>query len=293
MRTASEDIAVSALTRSFRSARCREALRRSELLGKLRRRVQCLCLGVLGVTAGARTGFGHLRAVRFPGSFLGSSRSRLALPLVVASASMSADAVVPPSETERLGALWAEAYEGWVAPPGSSESGAVYLAPWDAGSPAGSDGQCLASSAPWVEEILKLADTHGGVFGLTAFNPLGQDKPHEENLAKNAELEKEIKTLCDSTPGSVWWRSFGFATDWHEKGFTVAAPEAKVVELAKKYNQGAVYRFYRNSNTSACAAPIMRATVPALMTDTEADVPMVPVTKPGFDRADPTWAPSE
>mmetsp|Transcript_66040 Transcript_66040/g.123174 ORF Transcript_66040/g.123174 Transcript_66040/m.123174 type:complete len:291 (+) Transcript_66040:49-921(+) len=260
-------------------------------------RLQCLCVGVLGFAAGARAAAG-VQGTRFPGLLLSSHRSRLALPLAMASASLSADAVAPPSgpDAERLGTLWAEAYEGWVSPPGSSADGSsatVYLAPLEGASTGDSDGQCAANWAPWVEAALDIADSQGGLFALTAFNPMGQEKPHDENIAKNAELEADIKALCAEHPGSVWWRSFGFCEDWHEKGFTIAAPEAKVVALAKKYNQGAVYKFSRNSDTSACAAPIMRATVPALLADTEADVPLVPVSKPvGLERADPAWTPS-
>merc|ERR1712048_669119 len=140
-----------------------------------------------------------------------------------------------------------------------------------------------------MEKSLELADHHGGLFGITAFNPMGQDKPHEENLAKNMELEKEIQLLVAEEAGRKYWKSFGFAGDWHEKGFTVAAPEDRMVELAKRYNQGAVFRFYRSGH--GCSAPFMRATVPAALPDTEADVPMVVTERPGIDRADPEWRP--
>lgn len=64
-----------------------------------------------------------------------------------------------------------------------------------------------------------------------------------------------------------------------------------MVDLAKKYNQGAVFRFYRSGN--GCSAPFMRATVSASLPDTEADIPMVVTDRPGIDRADPQWAPRE
>lgn len=193
--------------------------------------------------------------------------------------------------SDSLQALWASAYEGWVSPPGSGADDVVYLAPIGGAS----DGLGAAAGASWIERTLVLADEHGGLYGLTAFNPAGQDRPHKENMAQNLLLEAEIEQLCAATGGSsCWWRSFGFAADWHEKGFTVAARQEDVVSLAKKYGQGAVYRFYRTPTSADAArvAPFMRETVPALLPDTEADVPVAPSPRPGLERADAKWAPA-
>ena len=87
------------------------------------------------------------------------------------------------------------------------------------------------------------------------------------------------------------------------------ATQEKVIELAKKYGQGAIYHFYPaaaaatpagkrkrddkpvGTAQAAGAAPFLRATIPALLPDTEADVPCVPCERPGIERADPEWAP--
>merc|ERR1712037_638789 len=101
---------------------------------------------------------------------------------------------------------------------------------------------------------------------------MGEDKPHSENVRQNLLLQQDIEQLCAET-GGVWWRSFGFASDWHEKGFTVAAPRELVVDLARKYKQGAVYCFVARtlaeSGAARCGAPFIRQTVPALLAETE------------------------
>jgi len=193
------------------------------------------------------------------------------------------------SDAEGLQALYATAYGGWISPPGATEE-VVYLSPTSASSNK-SVGHPGAPRAAWVETTLELADQHGGLFGLTAFNPLGQDTPHAENLAQDKLLEEDVMKLCAKTGGS-WWRAFGFADGWHEMGFTVAAPQDEMVELAKKYGQAAVYRFSRN-RTPGLDAPFLRAVVPALILDTESEVPVSPVARPALDRADPFWQPSD
>lgn len=251
-------------------------------------------LPCFGIAVGAFTSKAvvNLAGVGLPQA--AATRGRLfALPFLMA-APLATEAVAPAQaiDAKALGALWASAYEGWVSPAGASQDEVVYLTPAQGIAETislASAEQCSASWSPWVEACLKLADQHGGLFGITAFNPMGQDKPHKENLEKNLELEKDVKQLCADT-GGTWWRSFGFAGDWHEKGFTVAGPQDRIVELAKKYNQGAVFRFYRFSSSSGCKTPFMRTTVPAALPDTEADVPMEPCSRPEIKRADPQWA---
>lgn len=202
--------------------------------------------------------------------------------LVMASGSDAQLGDVGGPGNEALKELWASAYEGWVEPPGAQAREAVYL------SPQAVDVKDAADAPDWVEKTLEVAEQFDGVFGITAFNPMGQDRSHTENMEQNSLLESDIKQLCDEI-GGRWWRSFGFATDWHEKGFTVAAPQNRVVELAVKFKQGAIYRFYRAPPGSGM--PFMRATVPACLPDTEADVPVGPCLRPEFARAEATWAP--
>mmetsp|Transcript_44349 Transcript_44349/g.118793 ORF Transcript_44349/g.118793 Transcript_44349/m.118793 type:complete len:126 (-) Transcript_44349:315-692(-) len=123
---------------------------------------------------------------------------------------------------------------------------------------------------------------------------MGEGRPHAENARQNSLLRQDIEQLCLET-GGVWWHSFGFATDWHEKGFTVAAPREKVIDLARKYKQGAVYRFVAHIGSEDCMArlspPFVRQTVPVLVSDTEADVLVEPTRRPDFEQADPHWEP--
>lgn len=189
--------------------------------------------------------------------------------------------------SESLQALWASAYDGWISPPGSSAGAVVYLKPLVGGS----ESSEAATSGAWIDESLSLADYYGGLYALTAFNPMGQDKPHDVNMAQNQLLTQDVAQLCAATGGrSCYWRSFGFAADWHERGFTVAAKQEDVIALAKKYGQGAIYRFYRPA-TAQRVATFMRATVPVLVADTEADVACVACAKPALERANPTWQP--
>lgn len=233
-------------------------------------------------------------------SFL-ESRPRLGLPVVRMAATASdagadagGDAEVAAAQgpgNDELRDLWATSFEGWVGPPGA-ESQVVYLKPVDEGEAAAEEGEVQSPEFASLEPALELADQWGGVFGVTAFNPMGQDREHGENMAKNELLKAEIESLCARVDGR-WWPSFGFAGDWHEKGFTVAAPQDEVIKLAKDFGQGAVFRFYRAAPSAARGAPVMRETVPALIADTEADVPMVPAARPAISRADPEWAPAD
>merc|ERR1712176_421676 len=109
-----------------------------------------------------------------------------------------------------------------------------------------------------------------------------------------AKLEAYIKRLVDSVPGAMYWKSFGFASDWHEKGFTVAASRDSIISLAKRYRQGAIYRFHRSQvHVSGCSTPLVKETVPALLDNTDAAVPMLPVSQPAtLPTSRPDWAPS-
>jgi len=187
-------------------------------------------------------------------------------------------------DAQALQELWASAYEGWVEPPGATAGEVVYLSPRE-------PEEGAAPEVPaWVQETLAVSDKFNGVFGITAFNPMGQDEPHAVNMAQNKLLEADLAKLCAET-GGQFWRSFGFAGDWHEKGFTVSAPEEKIVEIGKKYRQGAIYRFYRPIGEQCGGGHFGRATVPASLPDTDADVAVWASARPEWPQADPNWAP--
>ena len=206
-----------------------------------------------------------------------------------------------PASTQGLQELWASAYEAWIWPPGTTAPAeVVYLAPVTetqmGGQPAAassSEGECQ-ELPPWVEATLAIADRNDGLYGITAFNPKGEERPHAQNIQHTSQLEEEVRALC---PDGSWWRSFGFAENWHEKGFTIAAPREKVLALARKYGQGAIYRFSRAPSAvgecrhPAGAPPFVRSTIPALVADTEADVLMNPCAKPRLAQASALWTP--
>eukprot|EP00747_Dinoflagellata_sp_TGD_P168364 gnl/TRDRNA2_/TRDRNA2_194572_c0_seq1.p1 gnl/TRDRNA2_/TRDRNA2_194572_c0~~gnl/TRDRNA2_/TRDRNA2_194572_c0_seq1.p1 ORF type:complete len:203 (+),score=42.45 gnl/TRDRNA2_/TRDRNA2_194572_c0_seq1:70-678(+) len=179
--------------------------------------------------------------------------------------------------------LWAGACDAWVAPPGTKE--VVYLCPVDQlNAP-----QATEPWPAWIDTTLRLADSPG-LFALTAYNPLGQELPQSVNCEQNAQLQKEIEELNEG--GASWWHSFGFAADWHEKGFCVAADLDLVVALARKYRQGAIYRFQRvpaDGGSEGPAAAFTRSTVPVCLEDTEADVLIAPCARPPYETASPDW----
>jgi len=126
------------------------------------------------------------------------------------------------------------------------------------------------------------------LFGLTSWNPKGQDVPLEQNLASYQAIEKDLRAL---SPAHMW-QSFGFdASGYRENGFTLAFPEgdaaaarAGVVSIAEKYGQGAIYEF-----RVVAGEPwrIVRSTVPVLVDGVDADVVMVACRKPDLPNADP------
>lgn len=196
---------------------------------------------------------------------------------------------------DELRILWAEAYEAWVAPPGvgGCDGGVLYLMP-EPSQEAACQNHLDQRAAGWLSDVHKKIGPGGRVLALTAFNPMGEDHPHDRNVRENDKLAADIESLC-AAGGCTSWRSFGFAEDWHEKGFCVFAAEGgdgveeNVVALARKYKQGAIYRFYLSSD---CDPPkLMRATVPAMLSETEAAVALVPTSRPPWPHADPDWAP--
>merc|ERR1711879_43360 len=127
-----------------------------------------------------------------------------------------------------------------------------------------------------------------GLFALTAMNPLGHPKPLQENLLQNKLLEQDLQDLCSGAEGvrRVWWRSFGFTAGWREDGFTVAADPESVLQLARRYRQGAIYRYQPAPPCAMGMGVFLRTTVPVCMPDTGADVLILPCSRPPFDNAD-------
>lgn len=116
------------------------------------------------------------------------------------------------------------------------------------------------------------------LFGLTSWNPLGQEAPLEENLKSYRSLRADLQGL-EPRPRAMW-ESFGFdASGYRENGFTVAfdeevaaAARKAVVAVANKYRQGAVYEFRLGPPGSG---RLVRSTVPALLQEVGADTVMV------------------
>jgi len=196
--------------------------------------------------------------------------------------SRASSSKVPPSlgkmaKTEaELKALWAEAYDAWKSVPGH-QGDTLYLMP----EPPGASGQ----SFPEIPEVI-----HGMVlFGLTSWNPMGQDAPLADNLESYKAIEADLHAL---SPRHMW-QSFGFdASGYRENGFTVAFPvedaaaaRQSVVAVAKKFGQGAVYEFRAMPPGSG---RVVRSTVAALVEGVDADVTMVVCPRPALPAADPT-----
>ena len=116
---------------------------------------------------------------------------------------------------------------------------------------------------------------------------MGEDRPIAENRAANERLARDIRALDSTpTPPAAWWRAYGFAENWREDGFVVAyAPndaatgEKTILDLAAKYEQGAIYAYEPSSETPGAAR---RRTVSAAMSAAvEADVVLARRRKPG------------
>ena len=179
--------------------------------------------------------------------------------------------VMDSDRSQELGIRWAEAYDCWINAPGSS--GPIYTCPQ-----AESFGNHRFGTDAWPLAVRTLRFP---VIGLTASNPLGEEKALNENQAANQLLEKELGDL----ENACWWRSFGFGKDWQEHGFVVSCERSVAIELAKKYRQGAVYEFVFTPNDPV----VLRKTVPVLIADVEADVPIVTCDKPSLPTSEPDY----
>ena len=157
-------------------------------------------------------------------------------------AALSSSSAGPPPSDAALGTLWGEAIDGMMDVPGASEishDGMLYLAP------VGSVG--TPPPVKWPKVIGKSV-----VYSLTAWNPMGRDAPHEQNVEANRRLQADLVDWRGNPSPRAWWHSFGFndKEGWREDGFSVAfAPEERryarqyMQKLAYKYRQAAIYGY--------------------------------------------------
>ena len=196
--------------------------------------------------------------------------------------SFRASAAMSSSAREKdLQTLWADAYDAWLDVPGEPRPSVVYARP------AVPDPRVDASDDPAREAAgtaFPAIVTTSRSFALTGFNPMGTKTAMAKNKMANEALREDLASLERPKPRAVW-ASFGFAHDWREDGFVVAFHEADaaearaaIVELAVKYDQGAVYEYAPVPND---ATQILRKTVPAAMgAAVEADAALERCGKP-------------
>ena len=188
------------------------------------------------------------------------------------------------SGEKQLKALWAGAYEAWIDCPESREK-VLYMKPTlntNTSTMSSSNSDDDAFQFPsWLRRKQ--------MFALTAHNPRGVEVSRARNERANEKLEEKIKQLIASRGSqgkdqAMYWPSFGFSSedDWREDGYAVAfsdvdaTAESDVVQLAKEFEQGAIYK-YRWINDEK---RMERKTVGALMMETEETVIVEVCEKP-------------
>ena len=249
--------------------------------------------------------------------------------------------------SKELGKRWADAYDCWVNPPGADEP--IYLCPQDSDAiffeQCEGDGRKrlrIEKNQSLPQEILNLKHP---IYGITASNPMGNDQSDDLNEKLNrllqddfvrlraannqgnigTDTDKDDRNTCRSGPRQPtrmetsesreiinWWHSFGFGESFHEKGFAVSAERDLVDDLARKYQQGAIYEFCvtRTNDintgdencenqteellpdamtTTATNVSIVRKTIPILVPDVEADIRMTRCHRPPFATSDPNY----
>lgn len=186
--------------------------------------------------------------------------------------------------TKQLQDLWATSFDAWQNVPHHDES-IVYLRPVT------KDSDLDDTTCKILPSIVKGVS----MFAITGFNPMGETQDREVNRATNQQLHKDLENLTNPRP-LYMWHAFGFAKDWREDGFVVAYDkadkrdgEAAIIALAKKYEQAAIYGFEAATEASARPSSLVRTTIPAAMSNVEADVVVVPCEKPeGIRFAEPS-----
>ena len=185
----------------------------------------------------------------------------------VGSTSMDSHEVFRDGEGESdevLQSLWSEAIEGMINVPGMDEdayennpdggkSKVLYLCP-SSGSNSNND-HGIRKDFVWPEPFRN----GRRVFCLTGHNPMGQTVSKDLNQKANEELLERIMKgdfVTDDevniTAKYIYWHSFGFhmVEGWREDGFAlsfneneVAVGRNAVLNLARDFNQGAIYEF--------------------------------------------------
>ena len=222
---------------------------------------------------------------------------------------------------------WSTATECMINFPGanshpSSTDGVLYMTPVPPSNVADA-----GTNSPWptifVDNVL---------FCLTAYNPMGNTVPHEENVIANMALEQDILQLYNDTnntngpgdnndnninsssgvPLAAWWHSFGFHEQegWRENGYTLAFPVNKeyddsdgssassvvttVMNLANKYHQAAIYKFsYEHGVVIREVVYVVdHPSADQQQKQSSKDVMMI-VSKPPSALADRYWRPSK
>ncbi len=111
-------------------------------------------------------------------------------------------------------------------------------------------GSTNASEWPKVVQVSTL-------FGLSAYNPRGKELQPEINLGRQSKLNKDLgRAKSDKGLPLIVWDALGIWEDGSsEPGFILAVPRsmeekglALSISLAKKYDQGAIYRFRLDNN---------------------------------------------
>jgi hypothetical protein len=134
-------------------------------------------------------------------------------------------------------------------------------------------------SNEWPEII-----TSSILYGFGAYNPRGQTLPEKINKEKHLLLQNDIENGIQNENKKfqkvIWWQGASLWDDESfERGFIVAFPKNEnaledsdymktghefIIELAKKYDQGAIYKF------EFIDGKLMRETIPVLDADTDA-----------------------
>lgn len=114
------------------------------------------------------------------------------------------------------------------------------------------------------------------LFGFGAYNPRGKNLSHEINERQHVLLNKDIESsLTDNNYNAIYWEAASIWDDGClEKGFILSFSKAEEeeglklsVDLARKYDQGAIYRFHMEDGNR-----LMRETIAVLDEGTEAKV---------------------
>jgi hypothetical protein len=188
---------------------------------------------------------------------------------------------------EELKQAWADAFDAHIDVPG--EAGTIYSRPISLETPSSPDAHQPLAYPDSVTATTRL-------YCITAWNPMGIERPLDENNRAHCEFTTIMKERVDQlrfAEDDVWLRySFGFSANWREPGLVIACKSADacmkikhlVVEMARRYNQGAVYEYTPQSD----ARLLLRKTLPVMSSAlVEADVMVCRCQKPDLDFAEP------